>query len=161
MYRVRQGFTLVEIAIVVVVVALLCSIVVVVYGNVQQRSRDDLRLANTKQLMDALNTYFSQNGEYPNVCPGGDNSGCSTTLLAPQLVPTYIREIPTDPSGRSSMYVRGVFPNMSYGLLVSYEASQTCKTGKNYNGNFTYDAANNTWWGPVSSVPICNSPLPD
>jgi len=41
--RRSRGFTLIEIAVVVTVIALLASIVIVSFNQVQKRSRDDMR----------------------------------------------------------------------------------------------------------------------
>lgn len=160
MKRKYPGFTIVEVSIVIAVLAILLAITITAYTGVQRQSRDSSRTNNARIIMDALNRYYNDKGEYPAVCPGGDNSGCSVTLLEPSLVPSYIPSIPKDPSGRSFSYVRGLAPNKSYGLLISYEASSICKTGQSYSGNLTYNSSSNTWWGAVSVVPICTTPEP-
>ena len=157
----KSAFTLVEVMIVVTIIAFIATITLAVFTIVQRQSRDSTRATNTRQLMNALDRYWRDNGEYPNVCPGGDNAGCAVSLLSPALVPKYIASIPADPSGQAFSYVRGIFPNKSYGILISYESKTPCKTGIDFAGNFTYNGAANTWWGPVSSVPICADPKPD
>lgn len=157
----QSGFTLVEIAIVVVVIAMLAAMIIWSFGIVQKRSRDDSRNLAARTLMAALKTYYDENGEYPGVCTGGDNSGCPISDLAPALTPKYLSVIPSDPSGRSFSYTRGTYPNRAYALLISYESQPTCKTGVDWMGNFSYNTSINTWWGSTSVTPICADPAPD
>ena len=151
------GFTLVEITIVIAVIAILTAITLVIFNNVQQQSRDNTRANNARLLMNALDHYYADNGEYPGVCPSGDNQACDVSYLAASLTPKYINKIPTDPAARASQYVRGLYPNKSYAILISYEATATCKTGQSLGGNLTYNAGSNTWWG---STPVCTTPKP-
>ena len=145
----HSGFTLIEISIVVAIIAILTAVTLVVFNNIQEQSRDTARSVGTRSIMAALSKYYDANGEYPSACPGGDNSGCPITNLAASLVPRYIPAIPADPSGATSQYVRGTYPNKAYGIIIYYEATSTCKTGVTVNTG---------WWG--STIPICTDPAP-
>lgn len=61
----RQGFTIVEILIVVVVIAILASVSVSAYSGVQQRSRDSRRVSDMNAIVKALEMYKVQTGSYP------------------------------------------------------------------------------------------------
>lgn len=52
---VRQGFTIVELLIVIVVIAILAAITVVAYGGIQRRAKDNARYAELSRLTDYLN----------------------------------------------------------------------------------------------------------
>lgn len=75
MKRHRLGFTIVEVAIVVSVIAILATIVVVNYNGVQQRGRD-VKLADAAdKIADAVQLFASNQGHFP---AGG--SGSTTAI---------------------------------------------------------------------------------
>ncbi len=61
----RTGFTIVELLIVIVVIAVLASITVVAFNGVQARSRDSHRVSDIKQVHKALEVFYATNGYYP------------------------------------------------------------------------------------------------
>ena len=103
--RKRQGFTIVELLIVIVVIAILAAISIVAYTGIQQRARDSQRDSDIATIVKALEMYYIDNGRFP---PGSGGTGVinaswSTTAngswdnLAAYLVPDYISEMPADP----------------------------------------------------------------
>ncbi len=60
-----SGFTIVELLIVIVVIAILAAITVVAFNGVQQRGRDSHRVSDVKQLHKALELFHAENGYYP------------------------------------------------------------------------------------------------
>lgn len=131
----QSGFTIVELLIVVVVVAILATITIVAFNGIQAKARDSERAAETRTVMQALEMYAADNGSYPSV--GTDNIGYSMTTLTATLVPKYISAIPTPPSGGSSadyQYVRGAASTMSYAIRVDYETKPRCHVGQKNSG---------------------------
>jgi type IV pilus assembly protein PilA len=61
-YRSRQGFTLVEIMIVVVIIGLLAAMAIPAFQKVRQSSQDKAVLNNARQLAAAADQYFLENG---------------------------------------------------------------------------------------------------
>jgi len=61
----QTGFTLVELLIVIVVIAILAAITVVAYGNISSRARDSAIASNIEQLDHAIEAYNATNGHYP------------------------------------------------------------------------------------------------
>ncbi len=148
MQRRQTGFTLIELAIVTVVIGILASLIIVGFQKVQQRARDDTRLTQATALNSALKHYFDEHGEYPApaACSGGSNAVCSAAQdLTPLLVPAYIQAIPDQPNGAPYQYMRGT-ESGSYGILVQYETMWQCKTGRNMDPS---------WWGGNSWAPDC------
>ncbi len=93
-----KGFTIVELLIVVVVIAILAAITVVAYNGIQQRTRDSARLSAANSIVKALELYYLDNRTYPNQS--------STSLDAdflPQLKP-YLGQLPKDPLNNSDYY---------------------------------------------------------
>ena len=141
-----SGFTIVELLIVIVVIAILAAITIVAYNGIQARSRDATRSSDVAGIKKALELYKTDVGNYPAVCGAGDNQGCSVSGLSSVLVPTYTNKIPQDPVSTSSYsYVRGPAADGSYAIYIAgYETRGVCKTGVNVNTG---------WWN--TSTPAC------
>lgn len=60
-----RGFTLVELLITVSIIGILSTITYYSVGNIRQIARDSKRLADIKQLGNALEFYFNQTNGYP------------------------------------------------------------------------------------------------
>lgn len=61
-----NGFTILEVTVVIVVIAILASITVVSYNAVQQNAKKQNVTADARGVATALNKYRSENGAYPN-----------------------------------------------------------------------------------------------
>ena len=102
----NRGFTIVELLIVIVVIAILAAISIVAYNGIQQRARDGERSSEMQTIEKALAMYFIDNGGYPTCSnttyvPGTSVSYCTVNVIAPSLVPKYISTIPLDPRNTS------------------------------------------------------------
>ena len=113
MIRIRtQGFTIVELLIVIVVIAILAAITIVAFNGVQARARDSERRSDFSHLQKAIEMYMADNGEYP-YC-GASNAtavtSCEISGLAARLTPKYMSAIPQDPINVTNLqyfYARG------------------------------------------------------
>lgn len=70
----NQGFTIVELLIVIVVIGILAAIVVATYNGIQQKARNTKRQADMTSLQTQLEVFFQQNGYYPSL---GDMNNAS------------------------------------------------------------------------------------
>ncbi|AHB42068.1 General secretion pathway protein G [Candidatus Saccharibacteria bacterium RAAC3_TM7_1] len=73
----QTGFTIVELLIVIVVIAILAAITIVAYNSIQARARDNVRKQDLAQISKALKLYAVDNdGDYASLqCgSGGTNS---------------------------------------------------------------------------------------
>lgn len=61
----RTGYTIVELLIVIVIIAILASITVVAYNGVQRRAKDTARYADLVQVDRLIQLYRVQNDSYP------------------------------------------------------------------------------------------------
>ncbi len=144
----QTGFTIVELLIVIVIIAILAAISIFGYNGVQARSRDAARDSAAKTIRTALELYRTEEGQYPHVC-SAVNTGCNASLLSTSLVPKYTGNVPVDPSqGVPIHYVVNAAQD-GYGLRVMYEKYGT--TGCKYLGGSNPSSG---WWG--SSVPVCS-----
>lgn len=139
MYR-QNGFTIVELLIVIVVIAILAAISIVAYNGIQNRSKDAKVSTEVSNVKKAIELYKIDNGFYPSI--GNDDAGYSFSGLSVALVPTYMSSLPSDYG--LYQYVRGPVANDSYGILVRNLSKPNCKTGVNVNAG---------WWG--ASVLSC------
>ena len=103
MYRVKRGFTLVELIVVMAVIAILATITVVGLGRYQADTRDARRASSVTVLTEALEKYYDANGEYPGcgVISGAGNTvvtsvlpGLSqSALITPQAAPATTNSV--------------------------------------------------------------------
>ena len=81
----QRGFTIVELLVVIVVIAILVALTLPNLFGLQRRARDDTRKNDLKNVQQALETYFNDNNNYP----------ADLSALSPQ----YINTVPNDPKG--------------------------------------------------------------
>ena len=129
----HKGFTLIEILVTVIIIAILTAIAVVSYVSINRRSRDVKRKSDLEQVRQALEMYRSDNGFYPAVDPStfGNLSDLSTAL-----VPTYLPSVPSDPKSTQGYYYAATNENNNnyYGYCLcalienTSDAVSTCTT---------------------------------
>ena len=65
MNKKAQGFTIVELLIVIVVIVILAAISIATYTNIQDRAKNTAAISAAKQMIHAINMYIAETGEYP------------------------------------------------------------------------------------------------
>lgn len=100
----QQGFTLIEILVVIGMIAILATIVLIAINPARQfrQGRDTQRTANVNAILNAIGQYIADNkGTMPAPLTNSyaakpiANTGAD---LCSKLVPTYIPSLPVDPS---------------------------------------------------------------
>lgn len=107
----QYGFTIVELLIVIVVVAILAAISIVAYNGIQERARFSSMRSDLASLNKAIQLYHADNGVYPVTPVGGSTSGpgCQANQwcgwdqstgedFIPGIVPDYISSTPQLPT---------------------------------------------------------------
>lgn len=111
LYRKQQnGFTLVEILVVIAIISILAAVVVSSLNKTKGRTDDMRRRSDLVQIRNALMMYYEDNGAYPimpywngigsSACGGpGTGTASGASAYIPNLIPKYwVQQLPTDPS---------------------------------------------------------------
>ena len=120
----RSGFTLIEILVVIVVIAILATLVAPnIFKNVGEAKSTTAR-AQIENLSSALDAYRLDNGTYPTTQQGLDALTSLPTIDPPaNWKQPYLRKaVPNDPWGKPYIYI---FPGESNPMgfdLISYGA---------------------------------------
>ncbi|MBI4066668.1 prepilin-type N-terminal cleavage/methylation domain-containing protein [Candidatus Gottesmanbacteria bacterium] len=114
-----KGFTMIEVLVASIIIAVLVAIGVVSYASINRRSRDAKRKSDLEQMRSALEMFRADYGAYPAVntsdfgSAGNLNTGSDTT----GLIDDYMNAIPTDPLSTAGYYFQAISVGGTY---VSY-----------------------------------------
>lgn len=102
----KKGFTLIELLVVIAILSILLVIVLVAINPAKQTrdARNAQRRAAVLTVLNGVNQFFVDSGGFPvdpdaiATCPATDSIGSADQNLASDLVPTFIADLPKDPS---------------------------------------------------------------
>jgi prepilin-type N-terminal cleavage/methylation domain-containing protein len=109
----RRGFTIVELLIVIVVIAVLATLPVAAYSGMQQRGRDTQRVSDMKAIVKGLEMYKTLNGSYPTPSTTNTIAGWEVSSINPGQFLSALRTsgvmstVPVDPTNNSTTNVNG------------------------------------------------------
>ena len=63
----QEGFTIVELLIVIVIIGILATLVIVTFTGTQQKARNSQRQTDINAINSHLASYYAENGSYPDV----------------------------------------------------------------------------------------------
>lgn len=140
-FRGRNGFTLMELLIVMVILSILVAIATGTYASSTKRGRDNRRKNDLRSIATALEAYYSDKGKYPTGvggvmmgCGAGDATACSWGgAFRDQYSTLYMVLIPADPVTSQKYYY--VSSNGSdYKLYVKLENTRDAGDGVSQTG---------------------------
>jgi len=65
--RKEQGFTIIELLIVIIVIGILATLVITTFSGIQRNARNRTREADINALHSQIEYYYGQNGNYPTL----------------------------------------------------------------------------------------------
>ncbi|MBF1024063.1 MAG: type II secretion system protein [Candidatus Nanogingivalaceae bacterium] len=112
-----KGFTLVELLIVIVVIAILAAISIAAYNGVSNKARDGERLASARDIINAAAVYNSEKGHWPTIA----ELGSFNTIKLSDQIKNRLGTTAPSPSDRSKYKYElcGTAPNFT-GAKVTY-----------------------------------------
>ena len=160
----KSGFTLIELLVVIGIIGLLATIITMNVQSARQKARCGKRHADIVSLQAPLEAYYDVNKAYPNTsgawgtCPSfGSHDVYGSNGWIPNLAPTYIRRLPSDPNPSSTnrCYTYRSDGN-NYKILAHQPQQDGCVLGD--SKDTLYDPRRPTWaWMVCSGEPACSS----
>lgn len=128
----KNGFTIVELLIVIVVIAILAAIAVVAYNGIQDRSHISRSISELSSVNKAIRLYYAQYGSYPNTNTTIRNSTDNPTDYVPGLVPEFVSKLPISAHGTGgnagAYFYRSTNNGVDYKLVAhSGKYTQLCE----------------------------------
>ncbi|HVX56304.1 MAG TPA: prepilin-type N-terminal cleavage/methylation domain-containing protein [Candidatus Saccharimonadales bacterium] len=76
----NQGFTIVELLIVIVVISILALLVITTYSGIQAKARNSKRSSDVATIQTQLEAFFQDNGYYPSDADMNSSSWVKTNM---------------------------------------------------------------------------------
>lgn len=117
----NQGFTIIELLIVIVVIGILALLVITTYSGIQAKSRNAQRQSDIKNLQTALEGYFQDKGYYPTRANLNDSTWLEANLKGLDT------EALVDPSNPNSKTLAGAAAAKQYAYVVTDSDGNSCE----------------------------------
>lgn len=150
MRRNINGFTVVELLVVIMVIGILATITVFTFSGVQKSSRDSTRQARAKLIATSLESYYLRRGEYPN-CTALTQS--SSSVIANTLVDLKADDLtaPLAANGTNSIVCGDLDPSGTDSFGYVGDTSAACTAANGSCAQFTLEYRDETS-GTVKSI---------
>jgi prepilin-type N-terminal cleavage/methylation domain-containing protein len=128
----NQGFTIVELLIVIVVIGILALLVITTYSGIQQKARNSQRQTDIATTQTQLEAFFSQNGYYPSLANMNSDTWLDTNMKS------LDKNALIDPSNTSQSNDLLAAPAArSYSYAVTNSADTSCEADSTTCAKYT------------------------
>ncbi len=140
----EKGFTLVELLIVVVIIAVLSAVGMAVFGSQQPKSRDARRKADINAIADAMEANYDKE----------DSPGKYSSLAVSFFSNT---QIPTDPLDGKSTACNGNYCEYCYTEGTTAQSAVTCTTSNKIDITNKPGGGNDGYWIVCANLEVDDS----
>lgn len=139
----NQGFTLIELLIVIAIIGLLATLAIVSLTTAQRKARDTKRVADVKQLQNAVELFYSEGAAYPLTTTTTNETWAEFSTA----IDTYITNVPIDPTNSDANSYVYTYGANTLGTEYFIGAQLEDKTHDSLTGDddVSYAAANSGW----------------
>lgn len=141
----NQGFTIVELLIVIVVIGILALLVITTYSGIQQKARNSKRSSDVATIQTQLEAFFQNSGYYPSLADMNSSSWLNTNMKS---LDTQALVDPSNPT-QSKTLVSGNGTAKSYAYNVTDSSGASCETTDTNCAKYTLTA---TYEGTVNGA---------
>ena len=131
--RKQQGFTIVELLIVIVVIGILAALVITTFTGIQQKARNTERNTDIKALHGQIEAYYAQNGRYPTLANLNDSTWRTANVKG------LDGEALKDPKGSASTLAAAAAAN-TYSYAVTASDATACDNSTKDCAQYTLTA---------------------
>lgn len=129
----QQGFTIVELLIVIIVIGILAGLVITTFTGIQQKTRNTERQTDIKAIHGQVEAYYAQEGRYPTLDNLNSDTWRSTNMKG------LDREALRDPKG-SGYTLAGAAAANTYSYAVTGSDDAACDNTNNDCSKYTLTA---------------------
>lgn len=119
----QQGFTIVELLIVIVVIGILAALVITTFTGIQQKARNTERETDIKAIHGQVEAYYAANGSYPTRADLNSSEWRSENMKG------LDEESLKDPKGESAALAATVSAT-SYAYAPANAAGESCEADR-------------------------------
>jgi len=125
----KKGFTLIELLVVIAIIGLLSTLAVVALGSAREKARDSKRLADVKQVQNALELYYNDQNDYPTeataVDLGDATNDClhASGFVASGCADPYMGLVPSDPGTVTEYTYVSIADSGTYTITATLEGT--------------------------------------
>ncbi len=145
----NQGFTIVELLIVIVVIGILAALVITTYSGIQAKARNGKRSTDIQAIQTQLEAFYSQNGFYPSLTDLNSKTWRDTNMKSLDKVALVDPSTNCDPDV-STTCVAATPAAKIYAYAVSDATGASCEANDTLCAQYTLTA---TYEGTVNGSP--------
>ena len=143
----NQGFTIVELLIVIVVIGILAALVITTYSGIQAKARNGKRSNDMQAVQTQVEAFYSQNGYYPSLTDLNSKVWRAANMKSLDKIALVDPSTNCDPDV-STTCVAGTPAAKIYAYAVTDASNASCETTDTNCAQYTLTA---TYEGTVNN----------